>query len=190
MSSALVRVTQGEVALQDLNGNPITRFQNEWADMKQQPHWLEKWLQGEYNGETHAVTTMRELLKTLEGQAGKEKAVLVVQQVLRDEANHIALIGQLLKVRGVIPSTSKPFTPLPGMEEPEAGSAKCSYAEAVRAGQIRVVVEDPDTPEDIRGVFSLILREESFHERSFRTLAGEQVMFENLDCGQDTCWSK
>ena len=172
-------LTAGELEMQELSDDPISKFRKTWPIRKAQPYGIVNWLQGQYIGEINAVASMEALLEVFKQQPGTPKAGLLVEKIVRDEKNHVALIGKLLVSRGVEPRMPCETAVLDGLDTWDDGCAIASRAEAVRAGEIRIVLNDPDTPDDVKMVFSLILSEEAFHERAFRRLAGEEKMAEN-----------
>ena len=175
--------TQGEIEMEALPEaeNPMVRFRREWPLRKSNPEWISEWLAEQYIGESNAVASMVALLDA-HRKDPENRAVELVQLVLRDERKHLAMIEELLISRGCQPVPPEMTVTLRRMDEALPGSAIASRAEAVRASEIRIVIADPDVPEDVRNAFLVILNDETFHERAFRRLAGEEVMAENPGC--------
>jgi hypothetical protein len=186
--NTLSEFSRGEIEMQSLADNPVAELRRAWPIIKAKTGWVESWLQEQYFGEVSALASMEILLETIKQQVTERKCIMLVERVLADERKHVQIIGQLLKARGETPRLNEQPNILSGMDTTYGnGCALASRAEAVRLGKIRVVVGDEDVPEDVRGAFTLILQEESFHERAFRRLAGEEKMFENFlfgDWGQ------
>lgn len=180
MTDTIIPLTPGEIEMEGTEDNPVREFARHWPERKRQPGWLEGWLGKQYVGELNAVASMEALLTAFRRNPGSHKAALLVERVVADERKHVALIGQLLVSRGIAPAAPTEPTPLAGMEEWGSGCAIASRAEAVRAGEIRIVVQDPDVADDVKQAFRTILTEEAFHERAFRQLAGEQNMADNV----------
>ena len=180
MSQTLVvPLTKGEREMMEQDSSPVEDFRDEWQKLKGQARGLVKWLLDQYVGERNAVASMEQLREAVLRHGGTDKVVALVDRVLNDERRHVATIGRLLVARG---ETNLPVgepVVLEGLDDPNAGPAFVSRAEAVRAGIIRVVVDDPDVPADIREVFQIILKEERFHEEAFRAVAGEKNMAEH-----------
>jgi hypothetical protein len=84
-------------------------------------------------------------------------------------------------VRRTAPDLDRPLEILEGMEEWRRACALASRAEAVRAGKARALALDGDVPADVRVAFADILRDEAFHERAFRFLAGEEAMATHVE---------
>lgn len=179
ISDQRVTLTAGELEMETLPDSPVEAFRRNWALMKVRPYGIVNWLRAQYIGEINAVASMEALLDVFRQQPGKVKAGLLVERIVGDERRHVELIGQLLISRGVPPVSPCGTHVLEGLDTWDGGCAIASRAEAVRAGEIRVVLSDPETPGDVKQVFSLILSEESFHERAFRRLAGAEKMLEN-----------
>jgi len=104
----------------------------------------------------------------------------------RQEEDHAAWVGDLLRARGEEPCVLKDKEErywqetLPGITSWESGCAVAAHAEAMRLDRIRVIVADPETPVDVRAVFARILPQEEFHERAFRAFAGDAALAATL----------
>ena len=173
--------SRGEREMENIPDSPLMKFRGRFPEMKRDPMWLTGWLDGQHTGELNAVASMEALLAAFRAQPEKGKQALLVERVVAQEKNHVELIGQLLKSRGVAPRMPDHTEVLPGMDETGRGCAIASRAEAGPAGEIRIIVTDPETADDVRRVFSKVLMEESFHERAFAHLAGEAEMSSNIE---------
>ena len=58
----------------------------------------------------------------------------------------------------------------------ETGAAVGAHAERMRLERIEAIAGDAEAPADIRQVFARILPQERFHERAFRSLAGDDAL--------------
>ena len=138
MNEKMVALTQGEIEMQSLPLSPVSKFQQNLPTLKKDAQWIEKWLQGEYVGETNAVASMEALLKTFRDQPQEGKRALLIERIISDEKKHVTLIGQLLLSRGIAPRPPEKAEVLRGLDSWNKGCAIASRAEAVRAGEIRM----------------------------------------------------
>ncbi len=158
---------------------PSPSTSQEWWDaLKHRPEQLLAWLLDQYRGEATAAERI-ERLRDAYGAEPRAQRVLTV--IADQERKHAGWVGGLLRTRGVDPIVSDKQDrywkrALPGVQDFETGCAVGAHAERMRLERIEVIAADPDTPEDIRGVFTRILPEERFHERAFRTLAGARAL--------------
>lgn len=177
MSANQVPLTQGEIELEAITDNPIKEFRDDWKKNLDKPGSLIGWLKDQYVGEREAVASMETLLQGGKMEsAANQKYLRLVEKVIADEHRHVAMIVALLASRGITPPPVGEPKVLAGMEDFFSGSAVASRAEAIRAGIIRVIVDDGEVPEDVRISFLTILREEAFHEKAFREVAGLKQM--------------
>ena len=105
----------------------------------------------------------------------------MLTRIAREEETHAEWVATLLRARGItpviLPKEERYWQQtLTGIESFESGAAVAAHAEAMRLDRIRVIVNDPRTPEDIRDVFAKILPQEIGHERMFAALAGEAAL--------------
>ncbi len=171
-----IPLTQGELEMLAHADDPLRTLRAQWPAIRMQPNWVENWLQGQFSGEVDAVASMEDLLATFLRDPTKGRQVLLLERIVRDERDHVLWIGQLLQARGVKPRAIAPGEVLPGMDTCQHGCAVASRAEALRAGEIRLVIADEWVPTDVRDAFRHILGDEVFHERAFRRLAGDPAM--------------
>lgn len=182
----LTNLTQGEQEMAQMDSNPVTEFQRYWPLMKTKGDWLTSWLQRQYTGEVNALASMEVLLESIKSQSQNPQYIKIVEKIISDENKHIQMISQLLTSRGIAPKAVDDIEILDGMDSWNDGCALASRAEAVRSGKARVLVKDQEVPKDVREAFSIILRDEAFHEKAFRYMAGEDNMTRNTKFG-DWC---
>lgn len=188
MTTLQVPLTKGEIELEAIPNNPVQEFREAWTRTPDKQGALLDWLKEQYIGEREAVASMEVLLATGRKQPdANPKYLHLMEKVIADEHRHVAMIKELLISRGAtIPEIGEPEV-LPGMDAFFSGSAVASRAEAVRAGVIRVILEDGEVPQDVKSSFLVILREEAFHEKAFREVAGQPQMDElGVNCAR---WS-
>lgn len=139
-----------------------------WDSVKRDPAAITAWLKNQYHGEATACDRINEFSEKYAPRADK----FILDVIARQEAIHADWIGELLLARGVTPEILDKEErywdkTLPDIHSWESGCAVAAQAEMMRLERIRVIVEDRDTPEDIRKVFERILPQEEFHERAF-----------------------
>lgn len=149
-----------------------------WADTKSDTKLLADWLVKQYRGE---VTASRRILAFVERFEPAGRARRTLEVIAEQEAMHASWVLDLLKARGVDPSTEGAEErywkeTLPEIESFETGAAVGAHAEAMRLERIRVIAADREAPQDIQLTFVRILGDEVFHERAFREMAGEEAM--------------
>lgn len=145
------------------------------------------WLRKQYHGEVTAAQKMLDFILLYGENAKNSKWVDTVNEIAEQEKMHAMWIGGLLIVRGEKPgllaNKQERYwdATLPGIDSWESGCAVAAHAEKMRLERIRVIVADPEAPEDIREVFGRILPQEEFHEKAFRTFAGDEAMTKALE---------
>ena len=63
----------------------------------------------------------------------------------------------------------------------DTGCAVAAHAEKMRLERIRVICDDEEAPADIRDVFLMILPQEEFHEKAFRSFTTDDAMARTLE---------
>lgn len=152
-----------------------------WAEVKQDPAKFHDWLLKQYRGEVTAAERIRELGTKFNVDA---KTMHLLEVIAGQEETHATWIADLLVTRGItIPVVSREEAEgryweetLPGITDFNTGAGVAAHAEAMRLTRIEVIHEDEDAPADVREVFGRILKDELFHERAFRKLAGDGAM--------------
>lgn len=150
-----------------------------WAAVKLDPGALRGWLLDQYRGESTAAGRIEQLRDEHGGGDARARRLLTV--IASQERRHAAWVADLLRARGIEPAVlDKPDRywkrALPGISDLATGCAVGAHAERMRLERIEAIASDPEAPADIRGTFARILREERFHERAFRGLAGPAAL--------------
>jgi rubrerythrin len=157
-----------------------------WRAVKASPDLLLDWLRKQYHGEATAAVRIRQFLASHGAGASDPRWVATVEEIARQEETHAGWVGELLRTRGeepaVIAAKEERYwqATLPGIESWETGCAVAAHAEAMRLDRIRVIVDDPDAPADVREVFGRILPQEEFHERAFRAFSSDAALTATL----------
>lgn len=151
-----------------------------WENIKNNKEKFEEWLRKQYDGETSAYSKILNLRDTYyPGITKKQFDTLTV--IAEQEAKHANWIKELLLSRNLDvneqAATNRYWSEtLKGINSFESGCAVGAHAEAMRLARIEVICEDEDAPSDVREVFKNILKEELFHEKAFRKMAGSDAM--------------
>ncbi len=155
-----------------------------WDRVKHDPNLLVRWLRDQYHGEALAAIRMRLFVKKF-GSEAKWQEQATVEEIANQEQQHADWVGDLLRSRGVEPTLLAKNErywneALKGINSWEAGCAVAAHAEKMRLDRIRAIAADPESPADVRDVFSRILPQEEFHERAFRAFTSESALFTTL----------
>lgn len=147
-------------------------------EIKESNEKLTHWLSRQYIGEMLAAKRVKEFAENAPNKVAKA----LLTKVASDEAAHASWVGDLLSARNIpLPTVSykedRYWGPILESElsfEQTAGSGQ--LAEEMRLVRIRALADDPDIPEDIRKVFSLILPDEEFHAKAFAALTTDEAL--------------
>lgn len=148
-----------------------------WNDTKVSPEKIANWLKNQYHGEAVAAERIRKyILPSMEG-----KYHFLVEKIADDEDKHSQWIGKLLRTRGVTPEIlqkeerywkevmTEDFT-----SDGNYAAAVAAHAEEMRLERISVIMDDEKAPADIRDTFKNIYKDELFHAKGFKLIAGDE----------------
>lgn len=149
-----------------------------WDSVKSDSAKFNDWLIKQYRGEVTAASRIKSFADKYTTNVRNKKILGVIAS---QENKHAAWVLDLLVARGVTPDIEHAEDrywkeTLPEIESFETGAAVGAHAEAMRLERIRVICEDDSAPTDVRNVFKKILRDEIFHEKAFRNMAGVEAM--------------
>lgn len=152
-----------------------------WNEVKQDEIKLNEWLVKQWRGEV----TASERIKRFSEQfaADKPKVQRILAEIANQESTHAKWVWDLLRHRNIecdetaIQEAEKRYwkETLPGITSLETGAAVAAQAESMRLERIRVIADDANAPDDIRGVFQAILKDEVWHEAAFTQLASDDA---------------
>lgn len=148
-----------------------------WEKTKADEGLIINWLKNQYHGEAIAAERIRQyILPHFEGKYG-----FLVERIAEDEDKHASWVGELLKNRGVTPEILKKeeryWRQVMTEEFKEDGNyaaAVAAHAEEMRLERITVIMNDESAPVDIRNTFTQIYRDELFHAKGFKLIAGDE----------------
>lgn len=147
-----------------------------WDDTKSDTEKMINWLKNQYHGEAVASARIREFI--LPHFTGKYE--FMVERIADDEERHASWIAILLQNRGITPEIlqkeerywrtvmTEDFN-----SDGNYAAAVAAHAEEMRLERIKVIMEDNDAPQDIQDTFKNIYKDELFHAKGFKMIAGE-----------------
>lgn len=150
-----------------------------WAQIKNDSKRFNDWLVKQHRGEVTAASRIDSFAARLAPNARYKR---ILEVIADQERTHAGWVLELLKSRGVMPDIRKAEERywkevLPTEEVSfEEVAAIGAHAEAMRLERIKAIAADASAPTDIRETFQRILKDEVFHERAFRDMAGSEAM--------------
>lgn len=148
-----------------------------WDETKASPDKIVNWLKNQYHGEAVASERIRKyILPHMDG-----KYAFMVERIADDEDRHSQWIGKLLEARGIKPEILKKeerywkevitedFT-----ENGNYAAAVAAHAEEMILERISVIMDDSTADEDIVETFKNIYKDELFHAKGFKLIAGDE----------------
>lgn len=150
-----------------------------WDDVKSDPAKTLNWLKNQYHGE---ATASEKIGKYILPQFSESKQLFIIERIMDDENKHAGWIKELLEKRGgeaaILDKTERYWEETMQDEElntsPQYAAAVGAHAEEMRLERIRCICADEEAPEDIQKVFGMILKDEVFHAKAFKYLAGAE----------------
>jgi len=147
-----------------------------WDDTKQSPEKIINWLKNQYHGEALASSRIKEfILPHMDG-----KFVFMVERIADDEERHAQWVGKLLSDRGVEPEILekeerywKETMTEDFKSDGNYAAAVAAHAEEMRLERIKVIMDDESCDKDIRETFKNIYKDELFHAKGFKLIAGD-----------------
>jgi rubrerythrin len=153
-----------------------------WDEVKGSEHKTEAWLRKQWRGEVTASFRIKKLAEQYTDSTSRESKIL--NQIASQEETHAEWVKTLLISRGITVDDTEIAKAedrywaqtLPGIKDFSTGTAVAAHAEGMRLERIRIIVEDKDSPIDIRRVFSQILHDEEWHESAFKKLSTSEAL--------------
>lgn len=147
-----------------------------WLDTKQSPEKIINWLKNQYHGEALASSRIKEfILPHMDG-----KFAFMVERIADDEERHAQWVGKLLLDRGVEPEILekeerywKETMTEDFKSDGNYAAAVAAHAEEMRLERIKVIMDDESCDSDIRDTFKNIYKDELFHAKGFKLIAGD-----------------
>ncbi len=153
-----------------------------WNEVKNNPEKTEAWLVKQWRGEVTAAFRIEKLARQYTEADGREYTIL--KTIAGQEKQHAGWVRDLLTARDIqvdetdiVAAEDRYWAKtLPGIKDFATGSAVAAHAEKMRLERIRTIVDDADSPADVKDVFARILKDEVWHEEAFRKLSTPEAM--------------
>lgn len=147
-----------------------------WTETKADEGKMINWLKNQYHGEAIASSRIKEfILPHMEG-----KYQFLVERIASDEERHAEWIGLLLSARGIVPTILqkeerywKTVMTDDFKDNGNYAAAVAAHAEEMRLERIKVIMDDDQAPTDIQATFKNIYKDELFHAKGFKLIAGD-----------------
>lgn len=154
-----------------------------WNEVKSDPKRFDGWLVRQFRGE---ATASKRIVDFAMAHAPDQKSRRTLLLIAAQEAQHAEWVLGLLKSRNIEPDINNAEKrywneTLPEITSFQTGAAVGAHAERMRLERITTIAEDVDAPADVREVFNKILKDELFHERAFREMAGPEALEATLE---------
>jgi len=164
------------------------RTSAEWyQEVKTNPEKFIEWLKKQYHGELTAADRITDFRDKFTEKGTRWYGLL--STIAIQEYSHACWVGDLLVARNIEPipaelaalRTERYWSKaLDGVTNMEEMAATAAHAEIMRLERINIIVNDPETQDDIKEVFFKILTEEKFHAKAFSEMAGDKAMANRL----------
>jgi len=157
-----------------------------WQKCLQDKEKLEHWLVGLYNNEKDAEFRFIDFAKKYceNDKEAYDEFIKIADQ----ERNHAVLVTKVLEDRNIElyeKSTKNGRywrNTLPCVVDMKTAAAIGAYAEGLSLSRMRVIIKDPNTPQDLKDLFAIIEPEESYHAKTLQKIATRYGMKEVKDC--------
>lgn len=148
-----------------------------WDEVKTSNEKLVNWLKNQYHGEAVASERIRQYILPHFG----DKYAFMVERIADDEERHASWVGKLLSSRGITPEILqkeerywREVMTEDFKNDGNYAAAVAAHAEEMRLERIKVIMDDMTAPEDIRETFKNIYKDELFHAKGFKLIAGDE----------------
>lgn len=157
-----------------------------WATVRDDRDLLMDWLQRQHRGEMTAAERIRKYC-LIHPMTDKQRQAL--NNIAFEESLHAVWIAALIRRRGVkVETVTRPERywdiTLAAVKDLKTAVAVAAHAEKMRLERIRVIANDPKSPQDVRSVFQSILPMEEKHEQVFREMATPEALAATLAAHQ------
>lgn len=157
-----------------------------WHECLKNNEKLEHWLVGLYNNEKDAEERFIDFANTY--CKDDLSAYNIFRNIAKQEANHALLVEKVLLNREIELYYKSPKNgrywrnTLPCICDKETAAAIGAYAEGLSLARMRIIIKDPNTPQDIKEMFKVIEPEESYHAKILESIATKYGMKNVKDC--------
>jgi len=157
-----------------------------WNKCLNDPEKLEHWLVALYNNEKDAEYRFVDFATKY--CINDKEAYDIFMLIALQEKNHAELVEKILVNRGIslYEKTSKNGrywkNTLPCVCDMQTAAAIGAYAEGLSLKRMRVILKDPNTPDDLKELFKVVEPEESYHAKALEKIATKYGMKNVKDC--------
>lgn len=157
-----------------------------WQKCLHDKEKLEHWLVGLYNNEKDAeerFTNFANIYCQNDSEA-YNTFIFIAEQ----ERNHAVLVEAVMNNRGIEKYEKSTKNgrywrnTLPCVCDMKTAAAIGAYAEGLSLKRMRVIIKDPNTPQDLVELFKVIEPEEAYHARTLEKIATKYGMKAVKDC--------
>ena len=157
-----------------------------WKKCLNDKEKLEHWLVGLYNNEKDAEYRFIDFANTYCGDDVEAYNIFI--EIAEQERNHAVLVDKILKNRNIekYDKSTKDGrywrNTIPCICDMKTAAAIGAYAEGLSLARMRVIIKDPNTPQDLVDLFKVIEPEESYHAKVLESIATRYGMKAVRDC--------
>lgn len=157
-----------------------------WNKCLNDPIKLEHWLISLYNNEKDAEERFTDFAKKYCQNDPESYNIFI--EIANQERDHAILVEKVVKNRGITlhEKSSKDGrywrNTLSCIIDKKTAAAIGAYAEGLSLKRMRVIINDSETPQDLKEMFQVIEPEESYHARILQKIATKNGMLDVRDC--------
>jgi len=147
---------------------------------------LEHWLVGLYNNEKDAEERFIDFANTY--CEDDREAFSIFINIAEQERNHAKLVDLILQNRDIEKYTKSTKdgrywrNTIPCICDIKTAAAIGAYAEGLSLKRMRVIIKNPNTPNDLVELFKIIEPEEAYHAKALEKIATKYGMKKVKDC--------
>lgn len=148
-----------------------------WDKIKRDSKRFENWLQKQYHGEMRAAVQLGILAEQFKKNLFP-KQLATLDLIAEQETKHASWLLKMLRDRGITPKKThqdRYWKNTLKWKNFDEAAAVAFHAETMRLERIRVIAEDITAPWDVRTMFTLILKDETFHAKAFQQMSTDKA---------------
>ena len=157
-----------------------------WKECLNNKEKLEHWLVSLYNNEKDAeerfINFANDYCKN------DKEAYDVFIEIAQQEHNHAKMVEQILQLRGIEKYEKSTKNgrywrnTIPCICDMKTAAAIGAYAEGLSLKRMRIIIKEPNTPNDLVELFKVIEPEESYHAKALNKIATRYGMLKVKNC--------
>lgn len=170
----------------EINKDAEVKFTRDWwkrvaNDEPRLIAWLQKLHGTEVGGYNDYKEFIRKYLWAGQPSIRDNRKISILNNIADDELKHGGLIEKVLDARGYKLDPASPASLYwkemdSHIKSITSACAVNYYGEALAAFRFEVLIDDPNTPSDIKEMLGIILPDEQFHRTTLRRLAGDEAL--------------